>query len=72
MSTGGPRLARFLGTGKKIALCEICTIIHSQFPLVQILLYSNSTCTNFTNKSEICISGNFTSGKRTSRGPQAL
>ena len=52
-STGGPLLVRFLGPGKNHTMQNLYQwVLHSQFPLLQILLHSNSTCMNFSNKSE--------------------
>ena len=46
--TGGPRLVRFLGFGKNRTIRNSYQwVLHSQFPLVRILLHSNSTSTNF-------------------------
>ena len=47
-STGGPRLVRFLGPGKNRTMRNSYQwVLHSQFPLVRILLHSNSTSMNF-------------------------
>ena len=43
--TGGHRLVQFLGFGKNCAMRK--WVLHSQFPLVQILLRINSTSMNF-------------------------
>ncbi len=47
-TTGGPRLVRFLGFWKnRTTRNSYYLVLHSQFPLVRILLHSNSTSTNF-------------------------
>ena len=46
--TGGPRLVRFLGFWKnRTTRNSYYLVLHSQFPLVRILLHSNPTSTNF-------------------------
>ena len=48
LTTGGPRLVRFLGFWKnRTKRNSYYLVLHSQFPLVRILLHSNPTSTNF-------------------------
>ena len=43
-TTGGPHLVQFLGPGKNRAVQNsYYWVLHSQFPLVRILLHINST-----------------------------
>ena len=65
------RLVRFLGPGKNHFMQNsYYWILHSQFPLVRILLHSISTNTNFSTK--IHTSRILTSVDRTSGGPPVL